>query len=100
MKWFYRWLGGRIQRSIEDHGSCVIEKEPQYPKISTASDRGLDSRAGIGMSVYKASGGFIIEYRTWDERQDRWNQKLHIVTEGQDLGGELGKIITVETLRY
>lgn len=54
---------------------------------------------GMRFSLHKANGGFVIETRLYDERNDRNINKLYIVTENQDLGEELGKIITMESLR-
>ncbi len=54
---------------------------------------------GMRLTVYKASGGFVIETRTYDRRKDESINKMYVITESQDLGNELGKIITMETLR-
>lgn len=70
------------------------DDEPDY--ISTAVD--IDSN-GMRFNLYKASGGFVIETRLYDERNDRNINKLHVITEDKDLGEELGKIITMESLR-
>lgn len=60
-----------------------------------------DSLASEGMrfNLYKASGGFVIETRHYDERNDRNINKMYVITEDKDLGVELGKIITMESLR-
>ncbi len=58
----------------------------------------LDSE-GMRFTVFKASGGFVIETRTYDRRKDESNNKIYVITEHQDLGAELGKIITMESLR-
>ena len=58
----------------------------------------LDSE-GMRLTVFKASGGFVIETRTYDRRKDESNNKMYVVTEEKDLGAELGKIITMESLR-
>ena len=59
---------------------------------------GLDS-PGMNFTVYRASGGHIVEHRTYDRKTDRNNHSLHIITDDKDLGEELGKIITFENLR-
>jgi hypothetical protein len=53
----------------------------------------------MNFSVYKANGGYIVEYRQYDRQRDRSDNKLHIVHEDQDLGRELSKIISFEALR-
>ena len=57
------------------------------------------SSNGMRFNLYKASGGFVIETRAYDERTDRNNNKLYVITEDKDVGEELGKIITMESLR-
>jgi hypothetical protein len=57
------------------------------------------SSNGMRFNLYKASGGFVIETKLYDERSDRNINKLHVITEDKDLGAELGKIITMESLR-
>ena len=54
---------------------------------------------GFRLQVYKASGGIVIETHAYDERKDRSNIGLYVITEGQDVGYEIGKIITFENLK-
>jgi hypothetical protein len=59
----------------------------------------LDSNESIRFSVYRASGGLIVETRKYDHRKDQNNHQLHIITDDKNLGTELAKIITLEALR-
>ena len=59
----------------------------------------IDNDRGISFKVYKASGGTIIETSFYDRQKDRHNQSLHVITDDKDIGKELGKIITMETLK-
>ena len=58
----------------------------------------LDSQ-GFRLQVYKASGGIVIETHAYDEKKDRSNIGLYVITEDQDVGYEIGKIITFENLK-
>ena len=58
----------------------------------------LDSQ-GFRLQVYKASGGIVIETHAYDEKKDRSNIGLYVITEDQDVGHEIGKIITFENLK-
>lgn len=58
----------------------------------------LDSD-GMRLQIYKASGGFVVETRNYDRRTDRHNNTMHVITENQDLGEALGKIVMMEALR-
>ena len=58
----------------------------------------LDSN-GMRLQIYKASGGFVVETRRYDERTDRHDNTMHVITEEEDLGERLGKIVMMESLR-
>lgn len=85
-RWFYRKVN-----NVLAEGRIIRE--------STATDSSRLNSSGMNFSVYKANGGFIIEYHYYDRHRDLSENKLHIVTEDKDLGEELGKIISFETLR-
>ena len=65
--------------------------------ISISEDR--FNSDGMRLQVYKGSGGFVVEVRTWDRKRDENNNKMYIIHEDKDLGAELGKIITMESMR-
>lgn len=54
---------------------------------------------GMRLQIYKASGGYVVETRSYDRKSDRNNNTMHIITEDQDLGDALGKIVMMEALR-
>jgi len=57
------------------------------------------SSEGMKFQLYKASGGYVIETRSYDQRKDRSEYHMYIVTDDKNLGNEIGKIITLESLR-
>jgi hypothetical protein len=57
------------------------------------------SSQGFRLNIYSASGGTIIETTKYDRKNDDNRHSLHVVTEDKDLGEELAKIITMESLR-
>ena len=71
------------------------------PDMSMSQDVQMDTinSNGLRFNLYKASGGYVIEIRSYDERTDRNTNKLYVITEDKDLGVEIGKIITMESLR-
>jgi len=54
---------------------------------------------GFRLNVYGASGGTIIETTKYDRKSDEHRHSLHVVTDDKELGEELAKIITMESLR-
>jgi len=67
---------------------CVRDIEPAS----------LDSD-GMRLQIYKASGGFVVETRRYDRHKDQNFNTMHVITEEQDLGEALGKIVMMEALR-
>ena len=57
------------------------------------------SSDGMRMQIYKATGGFVVETRGYDRQRDRHLNSMHVITEDQDLGDALGKIVMMEALR-
>ncbi len=57
------------------------------------------SSEGMRMQIYKASGGFVVETRSYDRRKDENFNTMHVITEEQDLGDSLGKIVMMEALK-
>ena len=75
------------------------EREYSVDRIMVDDRPRLDSDRGIRFNVYKASGGTIIETTFYDRQKDRHNNSLHVITDDKDIGKELGKIITMETMK-
>jgi len=57
------------------------------------------SSEGMRMQIYRASGGYVVENRSYDHHKDRNLNSMHVITEDQDLGEALGKIVMMETLK-
>jgi len=72
-----------------EYGNSISVDE-EGPNIQTQSFR---------LNVYSAGGGTIIETTKYDRQRDDHRHSLHIVTDDKDLGEELSKIITIESLR-
>jgi hypothetical protein len=95
------WAKKKMRQWLaEDH-----EKEEYVNTKSALVGRAYpsDSRleiSGINFSVCKATGGYVVETRSYDPHTDRSKTKLHIITDEMDIGHEIGKIITMETLRH
>ena len=72
------------------------EYEQDVPQL-VESDR-LSSE-GMRLQIYKASGGYVVETCSYDSHKDRNFNSMHVITEEQDLGDALGKIVMMEALR-
>jgi len=91
MKWFYRQLARKLKQA--SCGDNEIKQDILQPIRSIESDRTMN------FSVTRASGGWVIEQRVYERKTDRNVSRLHIITEDQDLGQELGKILMLTSMR-
>jgi len=96
---FRYWLRNWIN-SVEDG---EVENAKRATALSRGSvlvrgDEGLEGHP-MRLNVYRASGGIVIEARTYDPQRDRHHNSLHVITHDQDLATSLDKIITMESLR-
>ena len=94
MKWFYKWLAKKCQQALNSNNE--IMRDPDVMPI-TKSNR-IDNERTMTLNITKANGGWVIENRQYDKRTDRNNSSVHIITDDKDLGEEIGKIITFESL--
>jgi hypothetical protein len=96
------WLKLKLRNwanSAQDTYESVPMKMATANSIGIGRGPSLDNDRGIRFQVYKASGGMIIETSTYDRHKDRSYTSLHIITEDKDLGQEISKIITMESLK-
>jgi hypothetical protein len=66
--------------------------------VSTSRDSSIGAQ-GMTFTLYSASGGHIVEYRSYDTKSDERINNLHIITNDQDIGERIGQIVTMELLR-
>ena len=79
-----------IMDDSADYSGNAISVDSNGPNIQSQ---------GFRLNVYSAGGGTIIETTKYDHQKDDHRHSLHIVTDDKDLGEELAKIITIESLR-
>lgn len=74
----------------DEYGDNIISVDSEGPDIQSQ---------GFRLNVYSASGGTIVETTKYDSKKDEHRHNLHVVTDDKELGEELAKIITMESLR-
>ena len=89
---FKRMIKGLITWSMTDHNQDRAE-------IAISEDTCRISASGIRFEVYRANGGTVIETRRNDRRTGDSVYELHVIAGDQDIGAEIGKIITLEALK-
>lgn len=76
-----------------------LNDDDQYVNIPQMAEESKLHSDGIRLQIYKASGGFVVETRGYDSKTDRSRCDMHVITDDQDLGEQLGKIVMMEALR-
>ena len=94
MKWFWRWVDRKIQRSQEY--TCDAA-----PKNRLAGTDGISAANSINFRLYSAAGGTVIEIRHESRFRD-WSENdlsLYVIKDDEDIGAGIKKILTLEKLR-
>jgi hypothetical protein len=88
----------------DDENYTKSREDSPMPVSSGMISKGIGSSSirdganGMNFVVYSATGGKVIQFSTYDPRTDRSNTNLYVITDKEDLGEELGQIITKESL--
>lgn len=98
MKWLKRKLRQWLNDDNEDAWNSTLRHGVVKARRSNGDD--INSNDGINITLRYAVGGRIVTFRTYDNKLDRDNYKLYVIPEDQDFEVELGKIITMESMRY
>jgi len=100
---FKRWFAKMSQEAWEE-----ARPVPREDIIGTKQARlGLQvgppsidqPERAIQFTIYNANGGRVVETRRYDRQKDRHTNGLYVVTNDQDFGREIDKIITMESLK-
>jgi hypothetical protein len=98
MKWFDKWFRNQCKKAWEsDSSNEKCEVVPSSNKLANHIPGSHDN--GIHFVLYGANGGYVVETSKYDRIKDRHNAGLHIIRDEDDLGEEISKIITLESLR-
>ena len=76
------------------HDSPVSSSGNYGGKVSRIGE----SASGLNLTIYSAIGGKVVQFNTYDPTRDRMTGGLYIITDQEDLGEEIGQIITREQL--
>ena len=89
---FKRMIKGLVTWSMSNHHEEDL-------KIAQDREEFRISATGIRFEVYRANGGTVVETRRNDRRTGDSLFELHVISGEQDIGEEIGKIITMEALK-
>ena len=93
MKW-----GWDYNRDLRDGDMPETMRGRRASQLILASED-VDSEQGLNITVRTAMGGKIVTFRTYDHKTDRHNHRLYVIPDELDFERELGKMITLESMR-
>lgn len=95
------WLRHKLHNFIfPSEGNAINAATPRVLKKARYNG-GIDEDCHEPMrfTVYNANGGKILETRTYDKRNDRWDSSLHVIDNSENFGDAIGKIVFMEMLK-
>jgi hypothetical protein len=93
MKW-----GWDFNRNLRDNDVPETMRGSKLSRQLRASED-VDSEQGLNITVRTALGGKIVSFRHYDHKNDRSYTKLYVIPDDMDFERELGKMITLESMR-
>lgn len=103
MKWFKRMITRWVREDWDTAGANVTTAQNKTMLATSSLGRSngdsIDSHAGLNITVKTAIGGRIITFRHYDRRKDENQFHHYVIPEDMDFERELGKMITLESMR-
>ena len=99
MKWFDQWFYRQAKKAWDNKNKYDEVYPTPSGLLAAAHPDGLDWGDGLNIRVKRVNGGFIINFRKYDRVKDWTQENIHIITDEMDFNQELGKLITMESMR-
>ncbi|WP_353482370.1 hypothetical protein [Haliscomenobacter sp.] len=98
MKWLKSIVVKWVREDWEETGNATNEVL-SMTKPSRLVAREHDWHENLSLSITTANGGKIVSFRRYDHKTDRHDNKIYVVPDDHDFNAELGKLITLESMR-
>lgn len=95
--WIMKW-GWDYNRNLREADVPIASTRGSKAGRLIARDD-IDTEPGLNITVRNAMGGKIVTFRTYDQKTDRHNYRLYVIHDELDFERELGKMITLESMR-
>ena len=90
MKWFNNWFAKKCREAWNDDRPCI------------SAPKEIDDRIcadGMNIKIWGATGGHIVEFRRYDHKIDRHDNRMYIISADQNFSESLTRIISMEMYR-
>lgn len=98
MKWFNRWFASKCREAWEEAQRVPAEPAPMT-KAGRLVARDQDWHENLNITITSATGGKIVSFRRYDHKTDRHDNRIYVIPDDHDFNSELGKLITLESMR-
>ncbi len=107
MKWFDKFLYRKLRDMWDNkhkYNQYLEEDSIKVPRgigmnqIAVAEES-VGWEDGLRINVKKVIGGFVVSFRNYDRKTDRHGERHYIITDDQEFEKELGKFITLESMK-
>ena len=107
MKWVKRMITRWVREDWVNAGANMRDRDEKAMLASNSipgpyrhnSDVNIDSHSGLNITVINAIGGKIVTFRQYDRRKDDTQIRHYVISDELDFERELGKMITMESIR-
>ena len=101
------WLKLKLRDWVNSAQDVPSNLVGRGEKIALNSTRGairsnsdtIDGHTGLNITVMPAIGGKVITFRHYDRRKDDNQYRHYVIPDDLDFERELGKMITLESMR-
>lgn len=93
-----QWLKRKLRSWVNDAEGYALDKNMKLSTVHESIDHDFDEP--LRFTISKANGGTIISTRRYDRRKDQNQGDIYIITDEQVLSDEIGKIVSMEMLKF
>jgi len=109
MRWFKKLVASWARQGSDyEEENCKPSQKGLWGSIMKSSKSTIGPREVVfdefaepfRFTLSRAQGGFILSTRYYNSKTDSNSGSLWLITDQQDLTAEIGKIITLESLKF
>ena len=99
MKFIWRYIRNKLRdvNEPEENTRLAGAMASKYSTVSVSEDSHWGD--GLNIRVHTAMGGKIVSFNRYDRKTDRNNNAVYVIPDDHDFERELGKLITLESMR-
>lgn len=94
-----KWFKHKLYQWVLEAGRCEESKQSVMIPQDVCTEESPGWSDGLRINVKKVIGGSVVSFRTYDRVKDRTDERHYIITDEHEFDRELGKIITIESMR-